>query len=433
MHDGVIRMRIRWYERVSWCLFDFANSAFVTIMITAFYGRYFTDVIARHSRAPSTLWGSAIALAMALVALSSPVLGAIADRTGNKRTMLRLYTVVNVLACAALGLVRPGTSFAVTAALVLIVIADVAFEGAYVFYNAFLSELAPPDKIGRLSGYGWAVGYAGGLGCLILVNLAGWVPEHYGDGASGHPQIVPVAVAAWFAVFSLPMLTLVRERIRPAKPPSTGYASQAWRDLRESFRFVRANKNLFRFFLAYLLYTDAVETVIAFTSKFTGDALHFSPADTVRLFLVLNIVAVPGALIFGYLVDRIGGVRGVALSLVLWLVVTGGSTIVQTKAQFWPIAILAAIGLGATQSASRAIIARWVPQTHLGRVFGMMTVVGRASAVVGPILYGVVDDITGNPRLAIGAVSVVLAAGLVVLLTVKEQSGCPSADAPVSS
>jgi MFS transporter, UMF1 family len=411
---------------MAWCLFDFANSAFVTIMITAFYGRYFTDVIAAGCRAPATLWGGAIAVAMAIVAISSPLLGAVADRSANKRTLLRLYTAVNVLACAALWFARPSAPYAVPLAIALIIIADVAFEGAYVFYNAFLAELAPKQKVGRLSGYGWALGYVGGLGCLLWVKSAGWIPERYDAQSSERALRVPLAVAAWFAVFSIPMLTLVRDRARP-RAPEGGYLRHALRDVRDSFRYIRGNRDLARFFIAYLLFTDALETVIIFTGKFTGDALGFTPPETVHLFLVLNIVAAPGALLFGWLVDRIGGIRGVGLSVVLWVVVVLGSVFVQTKAQFWPIAVVAAIGLGATQSTSRAVVVRFVPEAQVGRVFGMMTVVGRASAIVGPIVYGVVSDVTGSARGAIATVGVFLVTSLVLLGGVDEKRAVQAA------
>ncbi len=407
-------------ERFAWCLYDFANSAFVTIMITAFYGRYFTDVIARGSRAPATLWGLSIGVAQALVALSSPVLGAIADRSGRKRMLLRVYTLVNVLACAALGWVEPGMPMAVPLAMLLIVVADVAFEGGYVFYNAYLPELVRSDKVGRLSGYGWALGYVGGLGCLVLVTAAGWVPERYDGSSTGQALRIPVAVAVWFAAFSLPMLTLVRER-GPAKgAPRGGYVRQSLGDVAETLRYLRGNKDLLKFFLAYLLFTDALETVITFTGKFTGDALGFTPQDTIWLFLVLNVVAAPGAVGFGWVVDRLGGIRSVSLSVVVWVLVVVGSMVVQTKGQFWPVAVLAAIGLGATQSASRAVVVRFVPRDQVARVFGMMTVVGRASAIVGPVVYGVVNDTTGSARLAVGTVGLFLLASLVLLAGIDE-------------
>lgn len=412
-----------WAERASWCLFDFANSAFVTVMITAFYSRFFTDVIARHTRAPASLWGAGIALSMLVVALISPVLGAIADRGACKRKLLRIYVLINVLACAGLSLVAPGHAWAVPLALALIIGANIAFEGAYVFYNAFLPELAPAKRIGRLSGYGWAIGYVGGLGCLALVIGLQLVPEHYDASSTTRALLVPLVVSAWFAVFAMPMLLIVRERAKPLGPPDGGYVRQALRDVRDSMRVLRRSKDLFWFFVAYLLFTDALETVIIFTGKFTGDALRFTPADTVRLFFVLNIVAAPGAVAFGWLTDKIGGVRGVALSLLLWLAVIAGSIVVQTKQQFWPIAVVAAIGLGATQSAARTVVARLVPEQHAARVFSMMTVVGRASAIVGPIVYGVVTDVTGSARLAIATVGVFLFAGLVLLRRVDEKRG----------
>jgi UMF1 family MFS transporter len=417
-------------ERASWCLFDFANSAFVTIMITAFYGRYFTDVLARGSRAPATLWGGGVAVSMALVALSSPILGAVADRSGRKRSLLRTYVAVNVLACAALGLVGPRSAHAVPIALGLLVVANVAFEGAYVFYNAFLPELAAPGALGRLSGYGWAVGYVGGLGCLALVKLAGWVPDRYDAATSETALRVPPAVAIWFALFSLPMLLVVRERAAPGSAPLREYARRALGDVRDSFALLRVRKDLARFFVAYLLFTDALETVIIFTGKFTGDALQFTPSETIQLFLVLNLVAAPGAVAFGFVVDKLGGVRAVGLSLLLWLVVIVGSVLVRTKAQFWPIAVVAAVALGATQSASRAVVVRFVPQEHVGRVFGLMTVVGRASAIVGPTVYGVVSDATGSARLAVASVGVFVVAAMALLGGVDERRAIAMASRP---
>ena len=414
-------------ERFSWCLFDFANSAFVTIMITAFYGRYFTDVIARGSRLATTMWGTAIALAMAIVALTSPLLGAVADRSGRKRTLLRSYVAVNVVACAGLYFAKPGLPYAPGLALVLIVLADVAFEGAYVFYNAFLAELAPPERAGRLSGYGWALGYVGGLGCLAIINQLGWVPQSYAGAVNESALWIPIAVAAWFAVFSVPMLTAVRERGHKLGAPDGGYLEQALRDVRESFRYIWSNRDLSLFFVAYLLYTDALETVIIFTGKFTGDALHFSPQDTVVLFLVLNVVAAPGAILFGWLVDLLGGVRGVGSSLVLWMAVVIGSVFAQTKGQFWPVAVVAAVGLGATQAASRAMVVRIVPARQVGRVFGMMTVVGRASAIVGPIVYGLVADLTHSARAAVATVGLFVVAGFVLLMKVNERRAMEAA------
>jgi UMF1 family MFS transporter len=205
--------------------------------------------------------------------------------------------------------------------------------------------------------------------------------------------------------------------------------------VRQSWRYLRGNKDLFWFFLAYLLFTDGLETVITFTGKFTGDALGFSPGETVKLFVMLNVVAAPGALVFGWLVDRIGGVRGVTISVLLWVGVVVGSVLVQTKGQFWPVAFMAAVGLGATQSASRAVVARIVPRAQVGRVFGMMTVVGRASAVVGPLVYGIISDSTGSARLAVASIGLFFVASLVLLGRVDEgraQRAAAAADATAS-
>jgi UMF1 family MFS transporter len=398
-------------------MFDFANSPFPTIMITAFYGAFFQSHVVPHALAQRshTMWAATVSASMALVAASSPVVGAVADQAGLKRRLLAVYVALCALATTTVALWPIGTTTGMWLSMLSLVIANAAFEGGYVFYNAFLTELAPGSDAGRLSGYGWGLGYVGGLAALAIVRPL--VASTGGDSW----RVVPLVVACWYATFALPMLLLVRERAPRVPAPAEGWLRAGFRGVRATVRTLREYPDLARFLIAYLIFTDALETVLVFTGSFSQDALHFTPEETVRLFLVLNVMAIPGALVFGRLVDRWGGVKSVAASLVLWLAVVAGCVLVRTKEQFLGVGVLAALGVGGTQSAARAVVSRYAPPREAARVFGFMTMAGKASAVVGPLVYGLVADATGSMRAAVGTISLFFMGGLLLLARVDER------------
>lgn len=381
-------------ERIAWCLFDFANSAFPTIALTAFGGIYFVRVLVGEAGVqlgplhlgPSAAWGLALSLSMGLVTLTSPIMGAIADRSGRKRLLLGIYVAVCVAATAGLGLVPPGSG---VAAFLLYVVANFAFEGAYVFYNAFLPDLTTADRIGRLSGYGWALGYLGGL--LALMACFPLLPQDYAAEHAGAASTVYFVVAAWFLVFSVPSLLWLRDRRHPGRP-AEGYVRASFRELARTLRSLRGHRAIVFFLIAYFLYNDGITTVIEFVSVFTGEVLAFTPADNIVLFLVLNVIAAPGALFFGHLLDRVGGRRTIRVTLIVWVGVVVGAALVTTKAQFWVVAVVAAVVIGATQSSSRALMARLAPRHRVGELMGLLALSGKASAIFGPLLYGAVAE-----------------------------------------
>jgi UMF1 family MFS transporter len=392
--------------RWGWCLFDFANSSFTTVAITAFGAPYFVGVLAGSEGVslgslrvgPSLLWGWGVALSMLIVTVTSPLMGVLADQAHLRRRLLAVYVLACVLCTAALSFVPPRHPWL---ALGLYVVANVAYEGAYVFYNAFLPSLAEASFVGRLSGYAWGLGYVGGL--LALVASKPWMPHAY-DVQSTHGSGVVVTwvyviVAVWYAAFSLPALwwlrqTKAREVGAPIGPHASWWthARRASRQLVATLRSLRDQRDIVLFLLAYFLYTDALTTVIEFTGVFTKEVLAFTPHDNVSLFLVLNVVAAPGAVVFGVLVDRWGPKRCMGLILVIWMVVALGVSQVHTRASFWPMAVLAAVVLGATQATSRSWMASLAPEGHEGEYMGFLTLSGKASAIVGPLMYGLLAD-----------------------------------------
>jgi UMF1 family MFS transporter len=401
-------------------MFDVANSPFATLMITVFFGKFFQEHVVPRTLAGKshTLWAVTVSSAMALVALTAPVVGAIADHSGRKKPLLAAYITVCAIATIFIATVPLGTTGGMIAAMVAMIVANAAFEGGYVFYNAFLPELAGKEEAGKLSGAGWALGYVGGLSSLAIVLAFGWLPK--GGVVTDGWRAIPVLVALWYVLFSLPLLLFVKERSPRNPAPPEGWVRKGFSGVRETVRTLKNYPDLVRFLVAYLVFTDALETVLVFTATFSGSVLLFTDDDNAKLFLVLNVCAIPGALVFGRLVDKWGGVKSVALTLVLWLIVVVGCVLVGTKAQFLGIAVIAALGVGGTQAAARAVVSRYVPQHESARVFGFMTLAGRASAVFGPLVYGLVADLTGSIRAAVGTVGLFFVAGLALLSRVDE-------------
>jgi UMF1 family MFS transporter len=422
-------------ERVAWCLFDFANSAFPTLALTAFGAPYFASVLvgARGvDLGPLHLdgtgaWSVTISVSMLAVTLSSPVMGAIADR-GRKRALLAAYVVLCVVATAGLGLLPPGSGLL---AMVLYGLANLAFEGAYVFYNAFLPDLVPPDRVGRLSGAGWALGYVGGLGALALALPL--LPSDYDAAEAASGSRVYFLVAGWYALFSIPALLRLRDRRVDPRPIPIG---TAFAEVGRTLRDLRHHRAIALFLVAYLLYTDALDTTVHFTGIYTEQVLAFRPEDNVRLFLVLNVIAGPGALAFGDLVDRIGARRAIQMTLALWCLVIVLAISATDRESFWPAAIVAAIVIGATQAGSRALMAVLAPRERVAEMMGFLSLSGKASAVFGPLLYGAAAAAFADPdaparghRIAIAIVGTLFPIAMIVLSRVRE----PPRDSTVSA
>ncbi len=398
---------MRWKYILSWCLYDFANSSYSAVIAAVVFPVYFVNTIAPSQQVGDLWWGRAISLSMAIVAISSPFMGGIADHSGRRKLMLFLYT----LTCAtAVSLLVFSEDFPLYLAVVLIIIANTSMEGGLVFYNAYLPDIAPKDYYGRVSGWGFGLGYLGSaLSLFIGIYLI----------RKGAIEIVWPMVSVFFIIFSLPLFVFL-----PADRPKSGILTASIKGLRETvetFKRILKDKSLRRFLLSYFFYKDAVNTIIVFSSIFATVTLKFAPEELVVLYLVVQVMAMLGAFVFASPSDKWGPKRVVVLMILYWTLLTVSALFIN-KRLFWAVAILGGLGLGSIQSASRALFSAFIPKGSEAEYFGFYSLVGKSSAIIGPLMFGSISFLTGNQRLAVLSLIILFILGLICILPVKEPS-----------
>ncbi|MFQ5897878.1 MAG: MFS transporter [Candidatus Methylomirabilia bacterium] len=399
---------------VAWTLYDFANSAFVAVITATVYAKYYALAVVGNERGEGDFWwGLAVTTSMAIVALSSPPLGAIADFAGLRKRFLFLFTYAAVLATALMATVGKGD---VLWGWILAVLGIVGVEGGLVYYNAYLPDLATPDRRGRLSSYGFAVGYAGSA-VALLAALPFALPGNYAGAF--------LVTAALFGGFAIPVFFYL-----PPDQPGSLTVAQAigvgFSRTRATLRGILGLPALRRFLLAFLFYQDGINTVIFFSAIFAGHTLGFTTPEVISLYFTVQLSALIGAWLWARPTDFKGPKFVVTWTLVQWCVVVGAAFFVQTKGQFFVVAILAGTGLGAVQAASRAFMASLIPKGREAEFFGFYSLCGKAAAIFGPMIFGLASWLTGgNQRVAIVAVGLFFLVGLFILRGVK--AGGPSA------
>jgi MFS transporter, UMF1 family len=389
---------------LAWCFYDFANSAYSAVIIATVFSVYFARVIVGNETGRGDqVWGWAVSCSMVVVALTAPVLGAVADRAGVRKRLLFAFTSLCILCVALFGTIRPGM---VWWGFVLAVLANVGFEGSLVYYNAYLPDIAPPERRGYVSGLGYGIGYAGSaLGLLIALPLV----------KAGQYAMTWLSVALFFVVFSIPLF-----RAMPADPPGGATVRRAAIEgitqFRRILRDALGEPALRRFLVAFFFYIDGVETTIFFASIYAATTLGFSQGQLILMFLAVQLSALAGALLFAQPIDRWGPKRVIDLSLVVWAGVAVAAALTHGKAAFLVIAVIAGTQLGTVQAASRALMAALIPRGKEAEMFGFYAVVGKSSAVLGPIVFGTVSHaLGGNQRAAVVAVGAFFVVGLVLL------------------
>ena len=417
-------------EIFAWAMYDFANSGYTTVVLTTLFSTYFVSEIAGSvsdfkAGTPTLLWSLAIALANAIVLFSAPVLGAMADQRGLKKVFLAASTLGCTLATAALAGVGPGDVFA---AMFLVILATVMFSTGENLIASFLPEIAPVKELGRISGYGWALGYIGGM--TTLLACLGYLSRAEQAGLETQAAIpgTLLITAAIFAIAATPTFLWLKER-RPADPDGAGLRLRASfvdavRETINTVKHARHYRDLFRFLLSLSLYNCGVYTVIILASIYARDVFGFSTKETIYLILLVNTTAAFGALVFGELQSRISSRITLVCTLVLWIGAVLLAYTAETRSTFWIASNLVGLALGSSQSAGRALVGQLTPLNRTAEFFGLWGVAVKLSAIAGPLAYGSIIFFTqGNHRSALLSTLVFFVAGLLVLLRVDEERG----------
>jgi len=400
----------------SWLLFDFANTSFSVIMVTFAFPLYFKNVICNGEPSGDALWGFCISLSMLLVALISPVLGAAADYSGKRKRFLFTFTLISVVATALLSLSGPGMAFA---AVVLFVLANIGFEGGLVFYDAYLKEIATDKSVGRVSGYGFAMGYLGAFAILLLTKPL----LSKGIVLSNAPnvQLSFLAAAVFFALFAAPIFLALRDQKKYKRPAISFTAiGSSIREVKYTVQHIMSYPDLVRFLLAYFFYNDAILTVIAFSSIYAQNTLGFTTGELIVFFMLVQTTAIAGSVIFGFVTDKIGPKRTIVITLLIWFVVVLAAIFADRKELFFYTGMLAGLSMGSSQAASRTMMARLTPREHVTEFFGFYDgTFGKASAIAGPLMFGLVSAHAGSQKAALASLLMFFTIGLLLMTRVR--------------
>ena len=361
----------------AWCMYDFANSPFTTLVVTFIYSAYFADYHAENITVGTVLWSRAVTLTAITVALLSPIVGTIADRGAYRKLFLFITTYVCIIGSAFLYGVEPGETMR---ALFWFVIANIAFEMGAVFYNAFLPEIAPMEKIGRVSGYGWSLGYVGGLGALAIA-LFGFVMTDtpwfgFSKDAYEHVRATNLLVAAWFVLFSIPTFLWVKERKKKHVARGENIIAASYRQLVRTFKEIKPYRQIVRLLLARLIYNDGLVTIFAFGGIYAAGTFGFTIEEIIIFGIVLNVGAGLGAFALGYLVDILGGKKTIMISLVGLTIAAIMAVFAPSRELFWVAGVIVGLFAGPNQAASRSLMGRFVPQNMEAEAFGFFVFSG---------------------------------------------------------
>ncbi len=413
---------VRRREVFGWAMYDFANSGYTTVVITAVFAAYFVGGIAGKAAWATFAWTAALSVSYAIVMLTMPSLGAWADARAAKKRLLILVTVGCVLSTAALALIGPG---AVAWAIVGIIVSNTFYAWGESLAAAFLPELARPQALGKVSGWGWSLGYVGGMLTLgICLAYVLWA-QAQGLPASQFVPVTLVITAAMYGAASLVTFWLLKERgqANPQVPPAQGLRS-TWARLKDTFAQARGHRDFMWLMACAVCYQGGVAVAISLAAIYAEQVIGFEPQETMVLIFALNAAAAAGAFAWGYLQDRIGHKIALGSTLVGWILTCVIAALTTTKGGFWWAATLAGLCMGSSQSAGRAMAGLFAPPRQLAEFYGLWTVALRLAAIIGPLSYGAITWAAGgNQRVAILSTAVLFVAGLALLWKVDMARG----------
>ena len=422
-----------------WSMYDFANSAFATTISAVIFNKYFAGVVAGGEKGielkfffwnlhipGSSFYNFTVSTAMIIVAVSSPILGAIADYSNSKKRFLQVYCYTACIFTGLLYFVKEGDYWL---GAFFFIIANIGFSGGNVFYNAFLPEISDLKDMGKVSGLGWALGYIGGGGCLLL-NLI----------MLNHPQLIGfekgfftihhcfLSVGIWWIIFSIPTFLLLKEnRILNENKGLQFYIKTGYKRVKKTLKEIKKFKELVKFLVAFLIYNDGIQTVIIMASIFGDQVLKMTSTELIIYFLVIQGTAFFGSIIFGYIVDIINNKKTILITLFIWCIIVIWAffigVFIDAKTEYWILGILAGLVLGGSQSASRSLQGSFTPAKNSAEFFGFYAIANKFASIFGPLVFGIITLLTGNLKTGILALIVFFITGMILLHFVDEKKG----------
>jgi len=410
---------------LSWCLYDWANSVLATIIFTFVFSVYFSRGIVGDEVLGSAYWGYAIGIAGGVVALTGPIFGAISDVFGPRKPLLLGLTILTILSTVAMFWAMPDPSYT-TYALIMVGLATIGFELAQSQYNAMLSDIAPTDKIGRISGWAWAMGYFGGLVCLIIALVA-FIGLGEGGGLLGlseehslNVRATCLLAAGWYLLFALPLFLYAPDRSR--KRYQKGLMVEAFQNL---FKTIKAlfttSGNIGRFLIASAIYRDGLNTLFTVGGLYAAGTFGMDFQDILIFAIGLNVTSGIGAFAFAYFDDAKGAKPTIMISLVALILLGVGIMIIEDKTSFLILALALGLFIGPVQASSRTMMARLAPRAASTEMFGIYAMTGKSIAFTGPLLFAFLTQVTESQRWGIGAIIGLWLIGLILMIKVQEE------------
>jgi UMF1 family MFS transporter len=408
-------------QLISWTFFDWANSAFPTVIQTFVFAAYFTNKVAENEIIGTTQWGNTISIAGIIVALSGPVLGALTDQGGRRKPWIAAFTILCVASTASLWFIKPSTNYLMLA-LILVALGTVASEYAFIFYNSMLPALVKSHNMGKWSGWGWGLGYAGGLLCLVFCLFAFVKTQNpwfaLDKDSAQNIRATFVFAALWYLLFALPLLLFTPDTRSSGKNFSTALRD-GLQQLKDSVYRIRQYSNIVRFLIARMIYIDGLAAVFAFGGVYAAGVFDMNEQQVLIFGIGLNITAGFGAIGFGWIDDRIGAKNTILLSLA-GLIISGIAVLlVQSATLFWTFGLILGLFVGPVQASSRSFLGRTSPEHLRSQMFGLFALSGKATSFVGPLAIGWITAWTGSQRIGMSVIIILFFTGALLMLKVR--------------
>jgi len=391
-----------------WSLFDFANSSYATIIVAFVFAVYFKTVISSGKPISDFYWSLGINISMITTAIINPIFGAIADRSSTKKKFLAFFSALCIIGTALMYYTGEGT---IALALILFILSNIGFQAGMTFYDAFIPEMVGEKYYNKVSGIGYAVGYIGSLLSVVLVFPL-----------KDNPNLLFVVTAFIFTIFSLPLFLFLKEEKIQHEKPIEGYIRFGIEKVSSTIKNIKSYNNLKNFLLSFFFYIDAVNTIIFFAGIYASTTLGFSITELAMFFIIVQITAMIGSFLFGFIGDNIGILRSIVITLIFWCLITIFVFITNDKNSFFIIGGFAGLFLGSTQALSRTMMSKLVPFKSKTEFFGFYALLDKTSTLLGPLTFGLVSWLTGSQKFAVLSVGVFFVVGMLLLKRVKENT-----------